>query len=83
VRNQDIDGALNDAFSQRQISTIYGTRNQYSVILEVGQKNQRDPNDLSRIYVSGRGGAEVPLSAVAHLMCSIAPHAPPSIEPAE
>ena len=48
VRIQDIDSALNDAFSQRQISTIYGTRNQYRVILEVDQKNQRDPNDLSQ-----------------------------------
>ena len=35
VRMQDIDNALNDAFSQRQISTIYGPRNQYRVILEV------------------------------------------------
>src|SRR3569623_1459445 len=39
VRIQDIDNALNDAFSQRQISTIYGTRNQYSVILEVSAGN--------------------------------------------
>jgi hydrophobe/amphiphile efflux-1 (HAE1) family protein len=73
VRIQDIDSALNDAFSQRQISTIYGTRNQYRVIFEVNQKNARDPNDLSQIYVSGRGGTEVPLSAVAHVTRGIAP----------
>ena len=30
-----IDNALNNAFSQRQISTIYAARNQYRVILEV------------------------------------------------
>src|SRR5215472_7018892 len=35
VRVQDIDNALNNAFSQRQISTIFGPRNQYRVILEV------------------------------------------------
>ena len=35
VRIQDIDNALNDAFSQRQISTIYTQRNQYRVVLEV------------------------------------------------
>ena len=34
VQMQDIDNALNDAFSQRQISTIYTQRNQYRVILE-------------------------------------------------
>jgi len=73
VRMQDIDSALNDAFSQRQISTIYSSRNQYRVVLEVSRKHQRDPNDLSQIYVSGRGGTQVPLSAVAHVERGIAP----------
>ena len=44
---QDIDNALNNAFSQRQISTIYTQRNQYRVILEVDPRLQRDPSDLS------------------------------------
>ena len=35
VQMQDIDNALNNAFAQRQISTIYTQRNQYSVVLEV------------------------------------------------
>jgi hydrophobe/amphiphile efflux-1 (HAE1) family protein len=73
VRIQDIDSALNDAFSQRQISTIYGPRNQYHVIIEVAQKDQRDPNDLARIYVAGRGNTQVPLSAVAHVERGLAP----------
>ena len=73
VRMQDIDATLNDAFSQRQISTIYTPRNQYRVIMEVDRKYQRDPNDLSQIYVPGRGGAQVPLSAVAHVTRGIAP----------
>ncbi len=73
VRMTDIDNALNDAFSQRQISTIYSARNQYKVILEVTRKNQRDPNDMSQIYVSGSGGTQVPLSAVAHVERTIAP----------
>jgi multidrug efflux pump len=64
VRVQDIDNALNDSFSQRQISTIYGSRNQYRVILEVDRKYQRDPGDLSHVYVSGTGSTQVPLSAV-------------------
>jgi len=73
VRIQDIDNALNDAYSQRQVSKIYSTRNQYTVILEVGSKDRRDPNDLSRIYVSGKGNTQVPLSAVAHVKRTIAP----------
>jgi len=73
VRIQDIDNALNNAFSQRQISTIYTQRNQYHVILEVAQKDARDPNDLSQIYVPGKGNAQIPLSAVAHIERTISP----------
>jgi hydrophobe/amphiphile efflux-1 (HAE1) family protein len=72
VQVQDIDNALNDAFSQRQISTIYTQRNQYRVILEVDRKYQRDPSDLSHIYVEGNN-AQVPLSQVARVTRSIAP----------
>ncbi len=73
VNMQDIDATLNDAFSQRQISTIYTARNQYRVIMEVDRRYQRDPNDLSHIYLPGRGGAQVPLSAVAHVERGVAP----------
>ena len=54
VQIQDIDNALNDAFSQRQISTIYRARNQYRVILEVDRKYQRTPSDLTHVYVAGK-----------------------------
>jgi len=64
VRVQDIDNSLNNSFSQRQISTIYGPRNQYRVILEVDRKYQRDPSDLTHVYVSGASNVQVPLSAV-------------------
>ena len=73
MRIQDIDNALNDAFSQRQISTIYRPRNQYRVILEVDRKYQRDPGDLTHVYVTGKGNTQVPLSEVAHVERSIAP----------
>jgi multidrug efflux pump len=73
VRVQDIDNALNDAFSQRQVSTIYNPRNQYRIILEVSDKYQRDPTDLSHVYVPGNGNAQVPLSAVAKVERGIAP----------
>ena len=73
VAIQDIDNALNNAFSQRQISTIYTQRNQYRVILEVDRKYQRDPTDLDSLYVSGNGNAQVPLSSVARVERGIAP----------
>jgi multidrug efflux pump len=73
VRIQDIDNALNNLFSQRQVSTIYSARNQYRVILEADQNYLRDPNDLTKIYVAGAGGTQVPLAAVAKVERGIAP----------
>jgi hydrophobe/amphiphile efflux-1 (HAE1) family protein len=73
VRIQDIDNALNDAFSQRQVSTIFTQRNQYRVILEIDPRYQRDPQDLDHVYVSGFSNKQIPLSAVAHFERSIAP----------
>src|SRR5262249_45317458 len=64
VQIADIDNALNNAFSQRQVSTIYAQRNQYRVILEVDPRLQRDPSDLKNIYVPGHNGAQVPLTTV-------------------
>jgi multidrug efflux pump len=72
VSVNDIDNALNDAYSQRQISTVYTQRNQYRIILEVDRKYQGDPNDLSQIYVPGSSG-QVPLSAVTKVTRGIAP----------
>ncbi len=73
VKVQDINSALNNAFSQRQISTVYTERNQYRVVLEVGQAFQKDPSDLSRIYVPGRDRTQVPLDSVVKVTKGIAP----------
>jgi multidrug efflux pump len=73
VRAQDIDNALNNAFAQRQISTIYTQRNYYRVVIEVDPDLQRDPSNLARIYVNGAGGAQVPLSAVVRYERTLAP----------
>jgi hydrophobe/amphiphile efflux-1 (HAE1) family protein len=73
VRVQDIDNALNNSFSQRQISTIFTERNQYRVILEVDLEHQRDPSDIDHVYVAGVGGTQVPLSAVARFTKSNTP----------
>ncbi len=61
-----IDQTLYDAFGQRQVATIYTATNQYKVILEVQPQFQHDPNLLSKIYVSGPGGVQVPLGSFAH-----------------
>ena len=73
VRVQDIDNALNNAFSQRQISTIYTSRNQYRTILEIDPAFQNDPSDLDRIFVAGANNTQVPLSAVVKRERELAP----------
>ncbi len=73
VQVQDIDNALNNAFSQRQISTIYTQRNQYKVVLEVDPRLQGDPTALEKIYVAGAGDAQVPLSAVVKMERGLSP----------
>ncbi len=69
----DIDNALADAFSQRQISTIYGDRNQYRVVLEIDPARQRDPVDIAKIFVPTHDGAQVPLSALVTVENGVAP----------
>ena len=80
VSLQAVNDTLNDAFAQRQISTIYGQANQYRVVLEALPMYQRDPSILSKLYlpgaastVAGAPGAQVPLSAVATLTRTTAP----------
>jgi multidrug efflux pump len=63
VSLQQVNDTLNDAFGQRQISTIYAQANQYRVILEAMPQYQEDPSSLSKLYVSGAGNVQVPLSA--------------------
>jgi multidrug efflux pump len=53
VSMQSVTDTLNDAYGQRQISTIYAQSNQYRVILEAQPRYQQDPNSLSKIYVTG------------------------------
>ena len=73
VKMSAIDSALNNAFAQRQVSTIYGPRNQYRVILEIDPQFQRDPSDLDHIYVPGLGNTAIPLSTVAKFEKGLAP----------
>ena len=73
VAFQDIDAALNDAFGQRQIATLYTPRNQYNTVLAVAKDKQSDPSDLSGLYVPAAHGTQVPLETLAHINRGVAP----------
>jgi len=70
---QAVNQALNNAFAQRQVSVIYRSRNQYRVVLEVDPRLSEDPSQIGGLFVTGRNGAQVPLSAVARLERASAP----------
>ncbi len=62
----DIDNTLYDAFGQRLVSTIFTQLNQYHVVLEVAPEYQKNPADLSNLYVKSASGQQVPLSEFTH-----------------
>jgi len=59
-----IDTTLNDAFGQRQVSTIYNPLNQYRVVMEAAPQYWQSPDALRDVYVSTPDG-QVPLSTFA------------------
>ena len=73
VSMSDINNALSNSYSQRQISTIYGERNQYKVILDVAAERQNDPNDLDGLHVPTKGGQQIPLATLATIERRMAP----------
>ncbi|MEO5348434.1 MAG: efflux RND transporter permease subunit [Magnetococcus sp. YQC-3] len=66
-----LDLTLNDAFGQRQVSTIYTPLNQYRVVMEAAPPFLQDPGSLGGIHVSVANNAQVPLSAISHVTPSV------------
>ncbi|MDR9864556.1 efflux RND transporter permease subunit [Pseudomonas baetica] len=66
-----VTAVLNNAYSQRQISTIYDSLNQYQVVMEVNQKYAQDPITLKQVQVITADGARIPLSTIAHYESSL------------
>ncbi len=53
---------LNNAFGQRQISTIYEALNQYKVVMEVDPRYTQDISALDKMFVINNDGKAIPLS---------------------
>ena len=58
-----ITTTLNNAFSQRQVSVIYGALNQYHVVMAVDDQYAQDIESLRQVEVITADGRRVPLSA--------------------
>ncbi len=62
ITPQNIDDVLDDAFGQRQVSTIFTQLNQYHVVMEVAPNFQRTTTAIDNLYVKSSNGTQVPLS---------------------
>ena len=68
-----IASVLNNAFSQRQVATLYDTLNQYRVVMELDPRYTQDPSTLDQIHVIGKDGQRLPLSSIASWSYGMAP----------
>lgn len=68
-----VEGALQAAYSNLQVSTIYAPNNQYRVIMQLKPEYQTDPAALSLLYVRSSAGQLVPLRAVSKLSQDLGP----------
>ncbi len=68
-----IQTTLNNAYSGRQVSTIYAADNQYSVILGLAPQFQQDQAALNLLSIRSTSGQLVPLSTVATVSRSNGP----------
>jgi len=73
VTTRAIDSALNLAFGQAQVSTIYQDRNQYRVVMEAAPQWWQSPQTLEQIFVLSPTRGQVPLSLIARYEPTLAP----------
>ena len=68
-----IENALYDAYGPRWVSTIYGSVNEYKVLLELEPRYQRDPRALSLLYFKNPTGKLIPLDTMANIQTETGP----------
>jgi len=69
----EANALLNNAFGQRQISTIYQPLNQYKVVMEVDPRYTQDISALDQMFVINSDGKPIPLSWFARWQPANAP----------
>jgi multidrug efflux pump len=73
VTPRAMDLTLNDAFGQRQVSTIYTPLNQYRVVMEAAPPFLQGPQSLQSLRVSNSSGQQVPLTAFSAVSQGVSP----------
>ncbi|MEQ5517586.1 multidrug efflux RND transporter permease subunit MdtC [Providencia rettgeri] len=70
---REANSLLNNAFGQRQVSTIYEAMNQYKVVMEVAPEYTQDVSALDKMFVINKDGDAIPLSYFARWQPANAP----------
>jgi HAE1 family hydrophobic/amphiphilic exporter-1 len=73
VNANQIENSFYDAYGPRWVSTIYGSSNQYKVLLELKPEFQKDPTALSLLYFKAGAGSLIPLDALARVKQEVGP----------
>lgn len=73
VQMADLAGVLNNAFSQRQVAVLYGTLNQYHVVMGVQPQYAQDVHSLQALQVVNAQGERIPLTAFTRIEEGTAP----------
>ncbi|MCX5590079.1 efflux RND transporter permease subunit [Alcaligenes endophyticus] len=68
-----VASTLNNSFSQRQVSLIYGRLNQYNVVMGVEPEFSQDVQALMELEVITRDGNRVPLAAFTSFKTGVSP----------
>ena len=75
VDMQALRSALYNAFGERQVSSIYAESNTYQVIMEATDGDRLNEESFSKIYLRGKSGGLVPLTAFATVQRALGPTA--------
>ncbi|UCQ35561.1 multidrug efflux RND transporter permease subunit MdtC [Edwardsiella piscicida] len=73
IEVSEVNSLLNNAFGQRQISTIYQPLNQYHVVMEVDPRYAQDERALDKMFIINQAGQPIPLSGFASWLPANAP----------
>ncbi|MEH8017175.1 efflux RND transporter permease subunit [Rheinheimera muenzenbergensis] len=65
VDMRTVASMLNNAFSQRQVATLYDQQNQYRIVMELLPGYTAQPEVLQQLQIITSDGRRVPLSAIA------------------
>ncbi len=73
VNLQNISDALQSAYAQRQIATLYTQSNQYRIVLEVDPQYAKGLDSLNQTYIRNAEGQPILLTSVATVIQKTAP----------